>query len=84
MTNGTTNGKDVVGRIIQGGAVGIALVSVILNYKLISNHMTHSLEAQVSVQAAVQANTKALDQLSSAVNGLESFIQISNKANGGN
>ena len=39
--------------IIEGGAVGIALFAVHLNYKLVSNHISHSIKTQTELKDAI-------------------------------
>ena len=39
--------------LVQAGAVVIALVSVYLNYKLVSNHIQHNTESNTKLSIAI-------------------------------
>lgn len=51
--------------LIQGGAVGLALGLVWVNYKLVSNHMNH--------------NTDAISKMTEAITELTTYIRTINE-----
>ena len=55
---------------IQGGAVGIAILLIILlgfvlkwTYKLVTNHLNHSLKIMGRLVSVIDNNTKVLDRV---------------------
>lgn len=55
---------NLVNTIIQGGAVGLALVLTWVVYKLSSNHMVHTQDIIKGTNRALRGNTKVLGKMS--------------------
>ena len=62
----------VVGEL---GAVGIALVAVYLNYKIVTNHENHFIKALKRNAEAFSENGKALQKLGDAIESLEEKLK---------
>ena len=48
---------DITGKIVeilvQGGLAGVALASLYFNYKIVSNHISHSNETSTRLEVAI-------------------------------
>jgi len=73
------NKATVVQMIIQGGAVGIAILSVWFGFKLASNHIQHNTEILTKVYQASEAQVDATTELSGVIRDLDNTIKFNLK-----
>lgn len=76
------NKATIVQMIIQAGAVGIAILTVVLFFKFASNHVQHNTEAInnfttviTELNGSSEAQVKAIDQLTDAIQTLNSRLK---------
>lgn len=51
----------IVDILIQGGLAGVALTSLYINYKIVSNHINHATEESKRLEVAITKLTEFLE-----------------------
>lgn len=78
MTEANNNRKNIIGVIVQAGAVGIALIAVYFLYDLASNHINDNTRVLMRLESAINQSTevdkeqiRVLDDLERTINNIK-------------
>jgi len=77
------NKIGIVGMIIQGGAVGVALFSLWILWSLVSDHLSYNTEVMIELKSVISENNRVMTDQSDIMDDLEKTIQIFLSKNGG-
>lgn len=61
---------ELIQTIIQGGAVGISVLLILVYYKTVSNHIAHDTEAKLKLMEAITKLTGSVDNNTASTNRL--------------
>jgi len=72
MENGK---KGMLGILINGGAISLALVAMYFAWSLASNHIAHNTEVLIEVREASRASVSATGELTDVIRELNFIIR---------
>jgi len=77
-------GENIIQILIQGGSVGVAILAILVNYKIVSNHINHNTQAMVDFNLTmvkmgeiIKANTKSMDRNTDVMERVERIMDKS-------
>jgi len=76
MAEINNNKKNIIGIIVQAGAVGIALIAIYFLYDLASNHINDNTKILIKLESAINKSTEVDQEQIRVLGDLERTIQI--------